>query len=527
MRALRLMPYAACLLALVACAAGAVCTGAADAQVRGSPLGTVEGPIVVGSKAFPESWILGEVLAERARWAGASKVEHRSNLGGTEIVYQALRSGAIHAYVEYTGTISEVILKTGGRPTLEELRAGLRPQGLGLSAPLGFNDGYGFAVTRRTADRLGLRSISDLARHPELELGLTHEFLGRDDGYPGLARHYGFKLPKVRGLQHELAWGALESGAIGVTDIYTTDAQIKALDLVVLEDDRAFFPRYDAVILYRLELERRASPVVVAWQLLERHIDESRMVRANASVVIEKRPFAAVAKSLLAEITDDGPRASSRTDSSPEVLPVAIAIGRNVLRHVELVLISLLLAILIGVPLGVAATRSKALARVTLAVAGLLQTIPSLALLAFLIPLLGIGTLPSLVALFLYSLLPIVRNTYVGLTTIPPALVESARAIGLSPRARLLRVLLPLASPTILAGVRTSAVINVGTATIAALIGAGGLGEPILSGIQLRDPGLILQGAIPAAILALGAEWLFSGLERVLVPQGLRLKPVE
>ncbi|MGH7725969.1 MAG: glycine betaine ABC transporter substrate-binding protein [Candidatus Eiseniibacteriota bacterium] len=495
-----------------------------------------EEPVVVGSKAFPESWILGELLARSAREAGAGNVTHRSNLGGTEIVYQALRSGAIDAYVEYTGTISEVILKSGGSPTLAELRAGLEGEGLAIGEPLGFNDGYGLAVTRRTAGRSGIRTISDLAGHPELELGLTHEFLGRKDGYPGLARHYGLSLPRVRGLQHELAWGALESGAIDVTDVYTTDAQIQALDLVVLADDRAFFPRYEAVIVYRQDLARRAPAIVAAWRALEGRIDEARMVRANARVVIAKVPFAVAAESLAAEIAVDVPRGAiapgdslpiatgTRTEPLP---PVAQSIARNLVRHVELVLVSLLLAILIGIPLGIAATRSRALAASTLAIASLLQTIPSLALLAFLIPLLGIGTLPSLVALFLYSLLPIVRNTYVGLTTIPASLVEAAHAIGLSPAARLRRVFLPLASPTILAGVRTSAVINVGTATIAALIGAGGLGEPILSGIQLRDPGLILQGAIPAAGLALLAEWIFTRLEPVLIPEGLRLKPVD
>ncbi|TMQ56668.1 MAG: ABC transporter permease, partial [Candidatus Eisenbacteria bacterium] len=160
-----------------------------------------------------------------------------------------------------------------------------------------------------------------------------------------------------------------------------------------------------------------------------------------------------------------------------------------------------------------------------LSVTGLLQTIPSLALLAALIPLFGIGAVPALIALFLYSLLPIVRNTYVGLTTLPGPLAEAADAIGLSPRAQLLRVRLPMASPAIMAGIKTSAVINVGTATLAALIGAGGLGEPILSGIQLRQGSLILQGAVPAALLALLVQRAFDLVDRVAIPRGLRLPP--
>jgi osmoprotectant transport system permease protein len=160
---------------------------------------------------------------------------------------------------------------------------------------------------------------------------------------------------------------------------------------------------------------------------------------------------------------------------------------------------------------------------VILAVAGVLQTVPSLALLVLMIPLLGIGAPPAIAALLLYSLLPIVRNVHAGLRAIPEPLRESAEALGLPPAARLLRVELPLASPAILAGIKTSAVINVGTATLGALIGAGGYGQPILTGIRLDDAGLLLEGAVPAALLALAVQGLFDGLERVLAPRGLRL----
>ena len=474
--------------------------------------------VTVGSKAFPESWILGEALAQVARGSGASPVEHRSNLGGTEIVWQALRSGAIDAYPEYTGTIAEVILKRPGRPSLDSLRAGLAPLGIAIGSPLGFNDGYGIAVTRAKAEQLGLRALSDLAQHPEIRLGLTHEFLGRADGWPGLAKAYGLAPKDVRGIQHELAWDALAKGSIEGTDVYTTDPQIAALDLVVLEDDRSFFPRYDAVVLYRADLARRAPAVVAGWEALGGRIDERRMIAANRAVALEKRPFAAAADSLL--------RLVALTSSAPfprQATGPWATIARRTGEHLKLVAVALVLSILLGVPLGIVATRSRVLAKLALGAAGLVQTVPSLALLAFLIPLVGIGTGPALIALFVYGLLPIVRNTYVGLTTLPRALVDAAEAMGLSKRARLLKVALPLASQSILAGIQTSAVITVGTATIAALIGAGGLGEPILSGIQLRDPGLIAQGAVPAAALALLVSWAFDLLERFLVPRGLRL----
>jgi osmoprotectant transport system permease protein len=475
-------------------------------------------PVTVGSKAFPESWILGEALTRLAQRAGATDAVHRANLGGTEIVDQGLRAGAIDAYPEYTGTIAEVIEKRTDRPSLDVLRAGVAPLGLAIGGPLGFNDGYGIAITRATARRLGLVNISDLARHPELKLGLTHEFLGRTDGWPGLAARYGLAPRDVRGLQHELAWDALAHGAIDATDVYTTDAQIVALDLVVLDDDRGYFPRYDAVVIYRSDLAARAPAVLAAWRGLEGRIDARAMTRANALVALGKRPYAEAADSLLAWV-EPASAGGGETAHAPSAAATLLA---RLGEHVWLVFISLLFAVLLGLPLGIVATRSQLLARLALGAASLVQTVPSLALLAFLIPLVGIGTGPALIALFVYSLLPIVRNTYVGLTSLPRPLVEAAEAMGLSPRARLFRVALPLASPTILAGIQTSAVITVGTATIAALIGAGGLGEPILSGIQLRDPARIASGAVPAALLALLVSWAFDALGNVVVPRGLR-----
>ncbi|HET7224514.1 MAG TPA: glycine betaine ABC transporter substrate-binding protein [Candidatus Eisenbacteria bacterium] len=473
-------------------------------------------PVVVGSKAFPESWILGAALTRQLERDGVPAT-HRRNLGGTDIVWQALTSGGVDVYPEYTGTIAEVILKTPGRTDPDAMRAALAAQGVGISAPIGFNDGYAIAVTADAARRDGLTRLSDLAAHPDLRLGLSHEFLGRADGWPGLAKRYGLERLDPTGIQHELAYAALAAGRLDGTDIYTTDAEIADLHLVTLVDDRGFFPRYDAVWLYRLDLARRAPRALAAIRALTGRIGEREMIHANARVVLRKADENAAADSLLMETLGAGASAGGEPG-------VAASIARNTLQHLKLVGISLGLAIVLGVPFGVLATRSRALAQLTLSIAGLLQTVPSLALLAFLIPLLGIGAAPALVALFLYSLLPIVRNTYVGLTTIPPALDEAAAALGLSPRAQLLRVRLPMAMPAVMAGIKTSAVINVGTATLAALVGAGGLGDPILTGIQLRRHALILQGAIPAAALALLVQALFDALDRVVVPKGLRLR---
>ncbi len=473
--------------------------------------------IVVGSKAFPESWILGDALTLLAQQTGA-EVVHKSNLGATQITYEALRQGKIDVYPEYTGTISEVFLKDRPKATTGDMLDALARDDIGMSYPLGFNDSYGIAVRSQVHD-MGIGTLSDLARHPELVLGLTPEFVGRKDGWAPLARTYALKPDTLKQMQHELGYQALTAGKVDAVDVYTTDAQIKRLGLYVLQDDKNFFPRYDAVLLYRADLPKRAPQAWGAMMRLVGQVTEERMIAANARVVLDNMTSQQSAEILLREClgeTVSAPTRQARGWNWAEI-------GANTLQHLYLVGASLLVAILVGIPLGVLASRSRFLASVTLTGTGLLQTIPSLALLAFLVPLLGVGAWSALAALFVYSLLPIVRNTYTGLTTIPGNLAEAAEAIGLTRFAQLVQVRLPMASPSILAGIKTSAVINVGTATLAALVGAGGLGQPILQGIALIDTSQILQGAIPAAVLALVVQGAFDVLERFVVPRGLRL----
>jgi osmoprotectant transport system permease protein len=472
--------------------------------------------IAVGSKAFPESWVLGEALALLAASSGAT-VEHRANLGGTEIVAQALRAGSIDAYPEYTGTLTQVVVGAPGA-SIAELRTALARDGLGLSDSLGFDDSYALAVAGPVAAREAIRTISDAAHHPELRAAFSHEFLGRADGWPGLHARYGMDFTDVRAVEHHLAFEALAAGRADVVDAYTTDPEIDRLSLRLLDDDRAFFPRYEAVIVYRLDLEQRAPSSLAAMLRAVGRVDRSAMARANAAVASGRTTHDAASGLLLEALGADAPRIESTGGSTLSVVPGAL------LRHVELVAFSLVACALLGVPLGIVAARRRRLAAVVLGTASVLQTIPSLALLALLIPLLGIGVVPAAVAVFLYGLLPIVQGTCTGLTTIPAGLAESAEALGLPPMAKLLRIELPLASPSILGGMRTSAVIAVGTATIAALVGAGGLGDPILQGITLRNPGLILAGAVPAAALALVAQGAFALLERAVVSAGLRLR---
>ncbi|MCB2406496.1 ABC transporter permease/substrate-binding protein [Hymenobacter lucidus] len=190
-------------------------------------------------------------------------------------------------------------------------------------------------------------------------------------------------------------------------------------------------------------------------------------------------------------------------------------LGEQTLQHIGLTAASLLLAVVLGVPLGLLLTRRPRWAPAILGVAGALQTVPSIALLGFLIPLLGIGPKPAIFALFLYSLLPIIRNTLTGVQGVSPAVVEAARGLGLTDGQILRRVELPLALPVLFAGIRTATVINVGVATLAAYVAAGGLGEFIFGGIALNNPAMILAGALPAAGLALAFDAALAGLQRL------------
>jgi osmoprotectant transport system permease protein len=467
----------------------------------------------VGSKSFTESYVVAEIAAQVLEASGES-VERRVGLGGTGIAYRAVAHGSVDVYPEYTGTISRAILKDPGAESVEAIRAGLRPQGLTISDPLGFENTYALAVRTDVARRLGLERISDLARHPELTAAFTSGFLERDDGWPGLRRHYGLTLAGVRSIEHALAYQALASGTIDVIDIFSTDGRLTRGGAVVLRDDRHFFPVYAAVLLARGDfVERRPG----AWATLERalvgRIDGDAMTRLNALVDLDRHSARqAAARFLGREVTDADERARLIRE-----------LGTLTLEHLGLVAAAVVLAVLAGLPLGILAARSRALGQAELMAVGVLQTVPALALLCFMIPLLGIGTLPALVALFLYALLPIVRGTYTGLATLDRQLLEIADVLGLAGWRRLARIELPLASVSVLAGVKTAAIWTVGTATLAAFIGGGGYGTLIVRGLALDDATTILAGAIPAALMALLFHGLFELVDRLLVPRGLRL----
>ena len=490
--------------------------------------------LTVGSKRFTESYVLAEIVCQTAVTAGEATVTHRQGLGNTAILLAALTAGAIDIYPEYTGTIAREILRLDSVPPLAELNAKLAPLGLAASAPLGFNNTYALAIPSELSLAKKITQLADLKIHPELRLGLSQEFIGRTDGWPGLKKTYALPFETLRGLDHGLAYDAIAQGQVDVIDIYSTDAKIGKYRMTVLTDDAQYFPRYDAVLLHKANLPARLPKSWAALMTLEGRINDDAMRRMNAAAELEQKSFEHVAREFLSAAQTSALGDKSNAVKHPGETKTATAgrfwsklfgqdLWRLTLEHLALVFFSLAASVVIGVPLGILAARKRAAETFILGVTGVMQTIPSLALLAILIPVTGkIGIVPAFIALAVYALLPIVRNTHSGLTQISHGMKQAAASLGMTPRMVLKNIELPLARPTIMAGIKTSAVINVGTATIAAFIGAGGFGERIVTGLALNDNATLLAGAIPVAVLALMIEATFNWGERRMIPEGLR-----
>ena len=471
-------------------------------------------PVRIATKRFTSNIILGDIANLWLQQSGL-ETEHQPQLGDTRFLWEALRKGEIDIYPDYTGTL---LRETLVREQLElsELDSALASYGLRMSAPVGMNDSYILGMKEERAKELDVHTITDLRRFPDLRFGFSTQFMDRSDGWPSLRTTYNMPHTHVRGMDHDLSYVGIESGTIDVMDLYATDAEVIIYNMRQLEDDMGHFPEYQAVFIYRGDVAERAPEVPALLDSLGGTITVEVMRSLNLRVVQDKEPEPQVAASFL--------KGEFELEQPVVVEEVTMwsQFWRYTKEHVILVIISLAAAILLSIPLGIIAAKVSRLGTLILGAVGVIYTIPSLALLVFMIPLLGVGGPPAMVALFLYSLLPIVRNTHAGLVSIPPPLAEAAAAIGMPPMAKLLKVEMPLAAQSIMAGVQTSAVINIGTATLGALIGAGGYGQPILTGIRLSDTGLILQGAVPAALMALAAQGIFTLFERVFIREGLR-----
>jgi len=534
-------------LAAVVFASAIVAAGRARAQVIEPPV--VEArrvPIIVASKPFGESYLLAEMLAQLLESHGMV-VDRRMGLGQTEIAMQALRSGAIDAYPEYTGTgllavlhdsLTDSLASDPRRVFAHVAREFASRYGVRWLPPLGFQNSYAIAVRRETAARYHLRTLSDLARESgHLVAGFTADFIGRPDGLAGLARVYGVHPRAVRPLAPAVKYQALASGAVDVIDGYSTDGLLSKYELVTLADDKHFFPPYEAAAVVGTRMTRERPEAIAALTMLSGMLDESRMRVLNRRIEVDGEDVKRVAADALRDIgLAGGMSAGARTAGSarnPGSLSTKGSLSRYlwerraaiwtlVLQHLLLVALALGAAIIVAVPLALALERARSAAEPTIGALGVLETIPSIALLAFMIPLFGIGVKPALVALWIYALYPIARSAYSGVRDADPSAVEAAEALGMTPRQRLLQVRLPLAAPVIMAGIRTAAVITVGAATLAAFIGAGGLGEPIVAGLALADTNMILSGALPAAVLALVVDGALALVERAVAPAHTR-----
>ena len=499
-------------------------------------LGAQQNPVVIASKPFGESYLLAEMFSQLLESRGFT-VDRKPGLGATEIAFGALRTNSIDAYPEYTGTgLIAILHDTLPDSVTADPRAVFAHVArrfadlyhLRWLPPLGFQNTYAIAVTRATASRYHLQTLSDLAREsPHLTAGFTADFIGRSDGLVGLSRVYGLKPRAVRPLAPAVKYQALASGAVDVIDGYSTDGLLARYDLVTLVDDKHFFPPYEAAALVSSRLETQAPGAIAALTLLSGRLDERTMRQLNRRVEVDGEDVKTVASD---ELRSLGLTATSRATSEPQPESSAkqgfwrymwdrrATIAELTARHLELVAIALFAAVIIAVPLGLGLERTRRIAEPTIGALGVLQTIPSIALLAFMIPLLGVGVAPALVALWLYALYPIARGTYTGVRDADPDAVAAAEALGTTPTQRLLWVRLPLAAPVIMSGIRTAAVITVGAATLAAFIGAGGLGEPIVAGLALADTRMILSGALPAAALALAVDGVLAVVERLVTP---------
>ncbi|MEM7495481.1 MAG: glycine betaine ABC transporter substrate-binding protein [Myxococcota bacterium] len=488
---------------LAGLAAGIACGGIST----GAPT------IRVGSKIFTEGVVLSECVTQLLAQTGLP-VWHKEGLGGSRVLWDALLANEIDVYPEYLGTLREMLGITGTDGELDVL---LRQRGIGRTESLGFSNSYGLAMRSQQARELGIRSISDLRRFPHLQPGFSPEFRHRQDCWPAIKSRYHLPHAPHQALEHELAYRTLRRGAVDLIDIYTTEPELADDWVTVLRDEKHVFPRYDAFLVYRNDLAKRSPTALAVLRRLENQITATRMIALNRTVTMHGESEQEAAQAFLTQL------GLVTGGTSARFHPARVMLQRTK-EHLELVLLSMLLAVATAVPLGLWAGKSRRAGRTVLGIAGILQTIPSLALLVFMIPVLGIGKLPAVAALYLYSLLPIVRSTAAGLSSIPLALRESAQVIGLGRWARLRLIELPLISRDVLTGIKTATVINIGTATLGALIGAGGYGQAILTGIRLNDTSQILQGAVPAALMALLAQWLFEQLDAVIVPRGLRLQ---
>ena len=462
-----------------------------------------ERTITVGSKRFTENLIIGEIFAQLLEDRGFF-VQRKLGLGGTMVAFNALKKKEIDVYPEYTGTL-RTIIKSKERE-FKFIKEILSKKNIKPLPPLGFDNSYCLIMNRDQAHSLGIKKISDLGLFPNLVGGLSFEFQARNDGWSQLKKVYSLKH-KIKGIEIPLTYKAVKNNKVDFAEAYSTEPMIREMNFIILEDDRHFFPKYEALALIHNSFPEKARNIL---KLLSGRISNEIIVNLNTQATSGLSIHKVANKFLINNklITNKN---QTKKDN------FWIKTYNRTKTHLFLTGIAVFFAILVAFPFAFFSAGNQRISKLILGLAGIFQTIPSIALLAFMIPLFGIGYKPAIIGLFIYSLLPILRNTYTAFNQIDPNLIMTARGVGLYPTEIFFSIKLPLAFPTLLAGIRTATILNIGTATLAAFIGAGGLGEPIVTGLALNDNWLILQGAVPAAFLAITIDWIFSLIEKRLI----------
>jgi osmoprotectant transport system permease protein len=456
-------------------------------------------PARVGSKVFTEGYILAEILAVQSEKNNFT-VDRRGGLGATGVTEAAMKNREIDLIVDYTGNVAKTFLNHHGAITVVDMNIRLKPLGFEVSKSLGFNNTFALAVKRAWSEKNQIFTISDLRKMKSLKAAFTPEFANRAENWVDLKKAYTLNQVSVLEMDHQLAYEAIKNGAVELMEAYSTDAKLKEYDLVTLKDDLDFFPNYDAVIMTHL-LWKDKNPT--QWQVLkqlEGKISAQTMIALNSEADLEKKSFNQIASKFLN---------IEPTSNTNAVIRELLSATRE---HLVLVLVPVFLALLCGLPLAYLAYKLPRLQAGIGAIASLFQTVPSLAFLALLIPVFGIGTFPAIIVLALYALLPIFISSLQGFNAIPASTHLVCHSLKLRPLFRFQKIELALAWPGILSGIQTALIATVATATLAALVGAGGYGKKIIAGLAVNDTNIILAGAIPAALLALAFQLIFQVL---------------
>lgn len=490
--------------------------------------------LIIGSKIFTENILLAEILSLLLEEKYNFKIIRKFNMGGTKLVFDSLKNGHIDIYPEYTGTGYTMLLKRSGETNPKKTYLIVKAEFLKKfqmvwSLPLGFENTYILAARKEDPRFQKFRSISQLKGHIDsFHLGVGHEFMERKDGFLNFSKKYQLHFPKdqVVTMNPALMYSALHNKKVDMIMAYSTDGRIKAFNLKTLKDDKSFFPSYEAAYLTRLNVLKTWPEIQAAFSDLENNISEKEIISLNNQVDQLDYGLPQTARNFLIKkkLLFDKTQKLQKASLIDYYISKKKYFFKILMEHLVLIFVSLLFALCFSIPIGIWAVRNSKVEQIVFSLVNTLQTVPSIALLGLLIPFLGIGFVPAVSALFLYSLLPLIRNTFEGIKSVDRSYVEASAGMGLSAWQILIFVQIPLALPVILAGVRVATVIIVGTATLAAFIGAGGLGDPIFRGIATLDSRLIFLGAIPACLLALILDAAVAFIENLVISKGLKLE---